>query len=168
MKNAINWFELPAINFGRAVKFYSEVLAAELQQFDHGPIKMAFFPHAQEGVGGAIACGEGYKPQAEGPIIYFNGGDDLSTPLARVEPAGGKVVMPKQPSAKTDSSRCSWIPKATGLPCIPWPDECQKRLDSSMSETGLESYSTFGSCLNSILQFCYASFPDTHRLFFRP
>lgn len=97
MKNAINWFELPATNFTRAVAFYNAVLGAELQPFDNGHIQMAFFPHAQGGIGGAIACGEGYKPSADSSIIYLNGGDDLTVPLARVEPAGGKILTPKTP-----------------------------------------------------------------------
>ena len=95
MKNAINWFELPATNFQRAVKFYNELLGAELQPFKNERMEMAFFPHSEGGVGGAVACGEGYTPRADGPVIYLNGGGDLSAPLARVEPAGGKVIMPK-------------------------------------------------------------------------
>lgn len=97
MKNAINWFELPATNFQRAITFYSAVLEAEFQSFENEKMQMAFFPHAQGGIGGAIACGEGYKPSAESAIVYLNGGDDLATPLGRVEAAGGKVLMPKTP-----------------------------------------------------------------------
>jgi predicted enzyme related to lactoylglutathione lyase len=44
MANAINWFELPATNFDRAVKFYNEVLGDNLQPMDHPQMKMAFFP----------------------------------------------------------------------------------------------------------------------------
>ncbi|MEO1258793.1 MAG: VOC family protein [Bacteroidota bacterium] len=95
MSNAINWFELPATNFERAMNFYNQVLDAELQPIEMGDIKMGFFPHADGGVGGAIACGEGYNPTADGPVIYLNGGEDLAIPLAKVVPAGGKVVLPK-------------------------------------------------------------------------
>ena len=34
-------------------------------------------------------------PSKNGPIIYLNGGDDLATPLSRVEGAGGKITIPK-------------------------------------------------------------------------
>ena len=95
MANAINWFEIPATNHDRAVKFYSHVLGAELQPMDMMNIKMAFLPMDGEGVGGAVCTGEGYKPSADGALIYLNGGEDLSTTLSRVEPAGGKVIMPK-------------------------------------------------------------------------
>jgi uncharacterized protein len=31
----------------------------------------------------------------DGAKIYLNGGENLNTPLSKVEKAGGKVVMPK-------------------------------------------------------------------------
>jgi uncharacterized protein len=45
--------------------------------------------------GGGIAQGEGFEPSAKGTIVYLNGGEDLSTPLSKVEDAGGKILMPK-------------------------------------------------------------------------
>jgi uncharacterized protein len=95
MSNAINWFELPATNFKRAVGFYSKVLNADLQNVEANGLQMAFLPHSQGGVGGCVTYGNGNKPQQEGTLVYLNGGDDLAGPLALVEKAGGKVVMPK-------------------------------------------------------------------------
>ncbi|MCF8247708.1 MAG: VOC family protein [Saprospiraceae bacterium] len=94
MKSAINWFEIPASNFDRAVDFYGKVLGTDLQKMA-GPFDMAFFPCNEGGTGGCVTHGNGNKPSAEGSIVYLNGGDDLAVQLARVEPAGGKVVMPK-------------------------------------------------------------------------
>ena len=95
MSSAINWFELPATNFQRAVKFYGALLDTELQPMEMDQLQMAFFPHADGGVGGCVTYGNGNKPQAEGTLVYLNGGDDLSVALARVEPAGGKIIAPK-------------------------------------------------------------------------
>jgi predicted enzyme related to lactoylglutathione lyase len=95
MANAINWFEIPAVNLKRAVKFYGEVLDAELQPMEANGLQMAFFPAADNGVGGCVTYGNGNKPNAEGTLVYLNGGDDLGIPLGRVEKAGGKVMMPK-------------------------------------------------------------------------
>lgn len=95
MSNAINWFELPSNNFERAVKFYSEVLGADLQLMDNPQMRMAFFPASNNGVGGCVTHGNGNKPNPEGALVYLNGGADLSQPLAKVEAAGGKVIMPK-------------------------------------------------------------------------
>jgi hypothetical protein len=96
MSNAINWFEIPAANYNRAVKFYSEVLDAELQQMERNGVKWAFLPfEPPKGVGGAVTHGNGNEPSEKGALIYLNGGEDLATPLGRVEKAGGKILMPK-------------------------------------------------------------------------
>ncbi len=96
MANIINWFEIPATDFDRAVKFYSEVLGGEIQQQEMMGTKMGFLPMEGEGgVGGAICAGENYKPSSDGAKLYLNGGEDLSLQLSRVEAAGGKVIMPK-------------------------------------------------------------------------
>lgn len=95
MSNAINWFELPAANFERAVEFYNNVLDTELQKVQNGDMQMGFFPTKDQGTGGAVIHGNGSTPQADGTLVYLNGGNDLSVPLARVEKAGGKVLMPK-------------------------------------------------------------------------
>lgn len=95
MANAINWFELPANNFARAKEFYGKVLDTEFQEMEMDGTQMAFFPHDQQGVGGAIVSGNGSTPQADGALVYLNGGDDLNIALGKVEAAGGKVVMPK-------------------------------------------------------------------------
>lgn len=95
MANAINWFEIPATNLDRACKFYSTVLNGEIHQQEIAGSQMGFLPAGGQDVGGAIVKGEGYKPTQEGPLVYLNGGEDLSDPLGRVEMAGGKVTMPK-------------------------------------------------------------------------
>lgn len=95
MANAINWFEIPAANFERASKFYSQILDGELHYQEVMGTRMGFLPNGQDGVGGAICSGEGYEPTEKGVMVYLNGGDDLSQPLARVEKAGGKIVLPK-------------------------------------------------------------------------
>lgn len=98
MKNALNWFEIPAKNFERAKSFYEKVMGAKFETMtmeDMG-MTMAFFPADWEtGIGGGIAFGPGCEPSDKGSLVYLNGGDDLSTPLARVEKAGGKVIVPK-------------------------------------------------------------------------
>jgi predicted enzyme related to lactoylglutathione lyase len=97
MNNVINWFEIPVTDFDRAHKFYSELMAvSSLELHEMGGMKMGFLPmESREGVGGGICLAEGYTPSQNGVLIYINGGEDLSAHLARVEPAGGKVVLPK-------------------------------------------------------------------------
>jgi len=95
MANVINWFEIPAADFARAKKFYSEVLGYELKTDKMANCDMAFFSTDGEGLGGAVVYGEGFEPSDKGTIVYFDGGEDLALMLSRVEPAGGKVVIPK-------------------------------------------------------------------------
>ena len=95
MANAINWFEIPAKNLDRACNFYSAVLNGDVHQQEIVGMRMGFLPHGQQEVGGALVEGDGYEPSESGPLVYLNGGDDLSDPLSRVEQAGGRVVLPK-------------------------------------------------------------------------
>ena len=99
MKNAINWFEIPAKDFNRAKGFYEEVLQVEMHtmEMEATGARWAFFPFDQKngGIGGGIVEGPGYEPGQVGTLVYLNGGDDLSEPLSRVEQAGGTVVVPK-------------------------------------------------------------------------
>lgn len=96
MKNSINWFEIPAIDFDRAIKFYGTLFGTDLQVMPHPVYKYAVLPgEMPEGVTGGIVQGEGYEPSDKGPLIYLNGGDDLAGMLAKVEEAGGKILLPK-------------------------------------------------------------------------
>lgn len=94
MVNAINWFEIPALDFERAKTFYEAVLDTKMVLPFPG-MKYAMFPHEGGGVGGGLMQEEGFVPTGGGPMIYLNGGEDLSVPLARVEAAGGKITLPK-------------------------------------------------------------------------
>jgi uncharacterized protein len=96
MTNAINWFEIPVTDFTRAKKFYETLYGTEIMEMPFPNGKYGMLPaDMQNGVGGGIVQGEGFEPSAKGTIVYLNGGDDLSTPLSKVESAGGKILMPK-------------------------------------------------------------------------
>ena len=101
MTNVINWFEIAAVDFERAMKFYSEVLNVKMEEMPSPDGKMRYgnFPYNPDGsvVSGGIVKMDGFEPTTSGPIIYLNGGEDLSAPLSRVEKAGGKITMPKTP-----------------------------------------------------------------------
>src|SRR5215212_3287070 len=97
MKNAINWFEIPVKDFNRAKAFYETLLGEKIQEMPHPSFKYGMLPADMQngGVGGGIVEGEGFEPSMKGPLIYLNGGDDLSLPLSKVEEAGGKILLPK-------------------------------------------------------------------------
>jgi uncharacterized protein len=95
MSSVINWFDIPATNFARAVRFYEAVLAIKLIQDNMLGAQLAMFPAKPGEATGAIMAREGVTPGASGTTIYLKAGNDLAVALGRVEAAGGKVVFPK-------------------------------------------------------------------------
>jgi predicted enzyme related to lactoylglutathione lyase len=97
MQNAINWFEIPAADFDRAVTFYNTVLETEIQKGEFMGELQAFFPSDHTSVGGAIVKSDRLTPAMTGTLIYLNLGtvEHLEQAMGRVEASGGKTLMPK-------------------------------------------------------------------------
>lgn len=96
MENLINWFEIPALDFRRAVDFYKGILGLpQMEESEMFGTTMGFFPMDGKNVSGAIVKGDGYQPSQDGVTIYLNGGKDLQVILDKVGPAGGTVIVPK-------------------------------------------------------------------------
>ena len=95
MAHALNWFEIPVTDFTRATAFYETVLGITIAPMAMGPTMMGMLSTDPIAVGGAIVQGEGGVPSVHGTMVYLNGGEDLAPMLARVEQAGGAVVVPK-------------------------------------------------------------------------
>lgn len=93
--SAISWFQVPATDFGRAVKFYSTVLQKPLREETMLGERMAIFPYEQSGVGGAVTQAEYLQPSLDGNNVFLLVEDELDTELERVESAGGHVMTPK-------------------------------------------------------------------------
>lgn len=93
--NMLNWYEIPATDFARAVKFYETLLAITVHAQEMNGMKVGFMPQQGDTVGGAIMSGPEQSPSGSGVTIYFKGGSDLAGPLSRVEPAGGRIILPK-------------------------------------------------------------------------
>ena len=96
--NIVNWFEIPAKDISRAKKFYETAFGVKMEDWpDMNGMKMAGFPTDMGGgkVSGALVQGEMHKPSADGVVIYLNANPDMQPVIDRIEPAGGKVVMPK-------------------------------------------------------------------------
>lgn len=95
MQNMVSWFEIPAVDFDRAVRFYTAVLDVPLEVMDMGGTKMGMMPADGLNVSGAVVHGEDYMPGTSGTLVYLSGGEDLSPALVRVAGAGGTVIVPK-------------------------------------------------------------------------
>lgn len=95
MENLINWFEIPATDFGRALSFYKAILEIEIKEAEMFGTKMGFFPADGNNISGAIVQGEDYEPSTNGVLVYLNGGNDLQKVLDKIEPNNGKIIVPK-------------------------------------------------------------------------
>ena len=98
--NMVGWFEVPVLDMERAIAFYEAVFAVTLSRNRLGPLDMAWFPwvdHLPGASGSLVHHASAYKPSQDGTLIYFSSQTgDLADELARVEPAGGKVLLPKR------------------------------------------------------------------------
>lgn len=95
MKNTINFFEIPSTNFDRAVTFYNTVFNIQLHHELVMGVQSAIFPDGGENaVNGAVVFGANYKPADGGCMVYLNVNHQMAEVLARIEPAGGQVLMP--------------------------------------------------------------------------
>ena len=96
--NAVGWFEIPVISMARAIRFYETVFEYKLERHQMKEIDMAWFPFADlPGAPGTLVFHkEFYKPSTDGVLIYLTSpSGDLSNELAKIESAGGKIVVPK-------------------------------------------------------------------------
>ena len=98
-KNAISWFEIPAIDIHRAQKFYESIFDFQMIPMDLQQIQMRMFPTTDmmNGVGGAVCTSGGFHIPSEdkGPLIYLNANPDVQIVLDRIEGAGGRILVPK-------------------------------------------------------------------------
>lgn len=96
--NVVGWFEIPVADMERAIAFYETVLGLKLERNQMGELDMAWFPFAEApGAPGSLVYHKDfYKPSSDGALVYFTShSGDLKNELEKVEPAGGKVLVPK-------------------------------------------------------------------------
>lgn len=98
MKNALNWFEIPATDFDRAATFYNTILAVELRRGMSNGVMNGVFPYEsgdQRSVGGSLVYDPNVKPSRDGITVYLNVDGQIDAVLSRVANAGGQVMLPK-------------------------------------------------------------------------
>lgn len=99
--NPIGWFEIPVTDMERAMSFYETVFGFALARHEMGELDMAWFPAVPDSfgaMGSLVRHPEYYVPSDTlGPLVYFTAfSGDLAIELARVEEAGGRVLVPKR------------------------------------------------------------------------
>ena len=94
MKKLISFFEIPASDFVRAVKFYETVLSLKLDVMECDAEKMAFFPDEDGLAPGAISWAADFLPAKNGVLVHLNV-DDMNATLALIKANGGSIVREK-------------------------------------------------------------------------
>lgn len=95
--NSLNWFEIPVTDMPRAKHFYQVIFSMHMNEMEMMGMKFAAFPYA-EGSGkasGALVQGPMHTPSENGVLIYLNAHPSMDPVLEKIEPMGGKIVMPK-------------------------------------------------------------------------
>lgn len=88
--SAVRWFEIMAADLERAVGFYETILGQELRREEMAGTALAVFPCAESGVAGCLMAG---TPSPAGTVVYLGCDGRLDVVLARVEHAGGAVLL---------------------------------------------------------------------------
>ena len=98
--NALNWLEIPFLNFGRAKKFYETIFIYGMPETIMGNARMVFFLYDFKAgkVGGAIVHNPGLAtPTNSGTLVYLNCQPDLQVVLnafsAQSEPPSNYTPM---------------------------------------------------------------------------
>jgi hypothetical protein len=90
----VAWFEIPSVDFDRAVRFYEAALDVKLNRQEIGGQPIAVFGYEEPATGGAIVHSPSMKPAGGGVLVYLTAQPTVDAALARVEQAGGKVDGP--------------------------------------------------------------------------
>jgi uncharacterized protein len=109
--NALNWFEIPAVDIERAQKFYETIFGIEMMPMPMGDLKMVTFPGDPMGgkVSGALCQHQMYSPMDNGALIYLNANPSIQAVIDRIESAGGKVKIPKTQISPEIGYMCVFI-----------------------------------------------------------
>jgi predicted enzyme related to lactoylglutathione lyase len=90
--NVAVWFEIPAMNFERAARFYETIFNARLRRQTIGGQKMGVFPYERPSVSGCVMEAPALAGQATGTIVYLNCNGHIDEVIERVERAGRRAA----------------------------------------------------------------------------
>src|SRR3989344_6819137 len=93
-RDVVAWFEIPAVDFDRAIGFYRIGLNQDIQVMMLNGVRHGIIRNRAGDARGAIVETEN-PPNGSGPVIYFRSPFDVSFTLTNIESAGGKIIIPK-------------------------------------------------------------------------
>ena len=95
--NSLNWFEIPVTDMPRARHFYQVIFSMHMHESEMPGMQMIMFPYQMGSgkVSGALVKSENHKPGQDGTLIYLNADPSMDSVLEKIEPMGGKILLPK-------------------------------------------------------------------------
>jgi uncharacterized protein len=95
MSPLITTIEINASDLNRAARFYSALLGKDVPIREIGGEAGGLLSDEADTLLSVIRCAPDYaRPSDQGSNVYFHIEDDLEAVLARVEPLGGRIVVP--------------------------------------------------------------------------
>jgi uncharacterized protein len=83
------WFDIPAVDLDRAIKFYSAVLGAPVVKEVVGEVALGWLPTQEGGRMGCVCTVPGFTPSPNGVMIYLGVAGRLRSAVAAVGANGG-------------------------------------------------------------------------------
>jgi predicted enzyme related to lactoylglutathione lyase len=91
MKPNIVWYDIPALDLDRAISFYSAVLGAPVVKESVDGVLLGWLPTEDGERMGCVCSVPGFKPSADGVMIYLSVNKHLKAAVAAVRANGGTV-----------------------------------------------------------------------------
>ena len=91
MKPNIVWYDIPALDIDRAIRFYSAVIGAPVEKEESGDVLFGWLPTPDGERMGCVCVAKDFKPSADGVMIYFGVNGRLKEAVAAVRAHGGTV-----------------------------------------------------------------------------
>ena len=92
MKPNLVWYDIPALDLDRAIQFYSAVLDAPVKKELVGDVPIGWLPTEDGQVMGCVCVVPGFKPSADGVMIYLGVNGRLPAAVSAVRTNGGTVL----------------------------------------------------------------------------
>ncbi len=91
MKPNIVWYDIPVLDIDRAIRFYGAVLGAPVEKEVVNGVPTGWLPTQDGGHMGCLCQVPGFKPSADGVMIYFSVNGRLKEAVAAVSEHDGTV-----------------------------------------------------------------------------
>jgi len=91
MQPNIVWFDIPATDLDRAIRFYSAVLGAPVKREVVGEVPLGWLPTPDGGRMGCVCVAPDFQPSAHGVMIYLGVNGRLKAAVDAVRAHGGTV-----------------------------------------------------------------------------